>query len=438
MKVLSVTRLGCAALLLSMIGCRWASPSPKPMTAAPAPPPLTYAPAREGLPTSRIWKSQIAFGDINGDGFADLGAVSRLFDGPYIWAGNGKGEWTDASAGLPRESFCGGGMDFGDANNDGKMDVAIADHCRGVFVFFGDGHGQWKNASAGLPTVGSEDVAVGDLNKDGCLDLAIVAMGEEGIRAFKGNCKGVWNETSRGLPHTEWGQAIVAADVDGDEDLDLAVAYSAGPRVYLNDGQANWTEASEGLPAPEIHGIYQGIAVGDVNGDGKLDIATGAATVGAEVFIQGPGYKWHTASEGIIPLNVVFGVALGDLNNDGHVDLVAAGKTALEEIGGVYGVFPLLGDGAGHWTLAEGTGLPATGREKSWGLGLADIDRDGVLDIGVAFGDVLSPTWRSGAGAKTIQLQDGKQEQTGKGQEKGPQRGMYGAIEVWRGQLPSK
>src|SRR6187401_2187625 len=68
---------------------------------------LTYSPARQGLPAARIWKSQIAFGDINGDGLPDIGAVSRLADGPHIWAGDGKGNCHTVDNGLPRESFCG-------------------------------------------------------------------------------------------------------------------------------------------------------------------------------------------------------------------------------------------------------------------------------------------------------------------------------------------
>src|SRR5215470_16070702 len=86
-----------------------------------APSPVHYTPARDGLPQTRIWKSQFAFGDVNGDGLPDIGAVSRLADGPWIFAGDGKGHWKAFANGLPREPFCGGGMDFADINKDGKM-----------------------------------------------------------------------------------------------------------------------------------------------------------------------------------------------------------------------------------------------------------------------------------------------------------------------------
>ena len=254
-------RRGVFPLLLAGLvagGCRHVLPSPK-VTAPSAP--IHYVPARDGLPTTKIWKSQIAFGDINGDGFPDLGAISRLADGPWIWKNDGgNGHWTDASAGLPRESFCGGGMRFGDVNNDGKMDVAIADHCRGVSVYLGDGTGHWKNSSGGLATIGSEDVALGDFNHDGCLDLVAVAASDEGVRVFDGNCKGVWKESSgSGLPHSEWGNAVTVADMDGDGNLDIIAAYSAGPRVWLGDGKGNWRDGSEGLPAPEIHAVHVAI-----------------------------------------------------------------------------------------------------------------------------------------------------------------------------------
>jgi hypothetical protein len=107
-------------------------------------------------------------------------------------------------------------------------------------------------------------------------------------------------------------------------------------------------------------------------------------------------------------------------------------------------VFPFLGDGTGNWKLIDNTGLPTTGRERTWGVGLADINRDGVLDIGVAFGDVLSPTWRSGPVHKPGEAakQKGKEQKGKEGKEakpaekpKPPERGMFGAIEVWRGEI---
>jgi hypothetical protein len=424
------------------MGCQLAErakPEPAPKVATAAAPvvgdsPVTYESASNGLPKGKIWKSQIAFGDVNGDGLPDLGAVSRLADGPWIWMGDGEGNWRDVSNGLPREAFCGGGMDFADMNNDGHTDVAIADHCKGVFAFFGDGAGNWKLAASGLPTIGAEDVSVGDFNGDGCTDLVSVAAAEEGVRAFRGDCKGVWKETSDGLAVTEWGNAVVLADVNADGQPDIAAAYAQGPRVWVGNGKGGWSEYSVGLPAPEIWGLYWGIDVGDFNGDGKLDLvsgstmppqplgcgAPGAAVCeggGVEVFLQNNDGSWRAANQGLRPMNAL-GVATGDLNNDGHRDLVVTGKRNLNEIGGVYGIFPYLGDGNGNWALLETSGLPLTGRERTWGVNVADLNRDGVLDVGVAFGDVVSPTWRSTRG--------------GGG---GPQRGMFGAIEIWFGRL---
>lgn len=397
--------------------------------------PVTFTAARDGLPSQYIWKTQLRFGDVNGDGFADVAAVSRLADGPYVWLSDGQGQWTNASDGLPRETFCGGGTSFGDINNDGKTDLAIADHCKGVYAFFGDGAGHWTNASSGLPTVGSEDVALGDFNNDGCLDVAIVTAQEEGIRAYTGNCKGVWRESSDGLPLTEWGNGVVLADINGDGNLDIAAAYAAGPRVFLGDGKGAWNEASAGLPAPEIHGLYWGIAVGDVNNDGRLDLASGAAIPGAEVFLQQPDGSYVNASTGITPMNAL-GVALGDLDKDGNLDLVVAGKTALDEIGGVYGTFAFKGDGQGHWAYMEGTGLPKTGKERTWGVGLGDINGDGILDIGAAFGDVLSPAWRSGVAKQ--EAKEAKNKPKGAKDEAGPQRGRFGSIDMWLGHVSSK
>jgi len=429
------TRMVGAALTMGLAGCSMMAGKAGDSAARAAAPAakgeVRFEIASTGLPANKIWKSQVEFGDVNGDGNLDFAAVSRLADGAWVWLGDGKGGWTAAGDGLPREPFCGGGVDFADINNDGFVDLGVADHCKGVFVFLGDGKGNWRSASSGLPTIGSEDLALGDFNNDGCADLVSVAAAEEGVRAFSGNCKGVWKETSAGLSITDWGNGILLRDLNGDGNLDIAAAYAHGPRVWRGDGKGGWTEASVGLPAPDIHGLYWGIAAGDLNGDGLVDVVSGSqmpplptgcgapgAPVceggGVDAYLQQKDGSWTFANEGFLPMNAL-GVAVGDLNNDGHTDIVAVGKQALDKIGGVYGVYPYLGDGTGKWRLVQSSGLPATGLMRTWGVALGDIDNDGRLDLGMALGDVVHPAWRSGDAGAT------------------PQRGKFGAVEVWRG-----
>ncbi|HNQ23736.1 MAG TPA: VCBS repeat-containing protein [Phycisphaerae bacterium] len=375
--------------------------APPPPVVAPPPPPAAYTLCAKGLPTTGMWKCDPVFVDANLDGHVDLAAMARLGDGPHLWLGDGTGTWEKWDAALAsRFPSCGGGLSFVDVNHDGHLDFAVADHCRGVFVYLGDGQGHWEAVTAGLcpPGVdpedpmgqmhlGAEDLATGDVNGDGCIDIVACASDEGGINVYLGDGSGRnWTHTPGALPATGWANRVLLADMNGDGALDVVSSYADGPRVWHNDGHGKWTPAAFGLPSPSLRGIYTGIDVADVNHDGRPDIAVANWVDGPEVYFQQADQAW-TKADDVFPelIGGAVGLALGDLDGDGNVDIVVSGRMTLDP-GHVRGVFALFGDGQGHWKFAPNTGLPTTGLAFTAGVSVGDIDGDGVLDIAAGSG----------------------------------------------------
>lgn len=356
-----------------------------------------------GLPTSGMWKCDPVFADVNHDGYIDLAALPRLGKGPSVWLGNGMGEWRLSSTGLrPRQTSCGGGLAFEDVNGDGNLDLAVADHCQGLFVYLGDGTGAWElvtdalypvDSVGGEPKVmftGAEDIALADVNDDGFLDILAGSSDEGGISLYHGDGTGRnWNWVSTGLPSTGWANRVMFFDVNGDGRPDVVASYDEGPRVWLNDLNGGWQAAADGLPAPMIRGLYSGLAVGDVNEDGLLDLAAANWVDGPEVYIRQSDGSWLKTPD-VFPdmQGGAIGLAMDDIDGDGHLDIVVSGRLATDA-GFTRGVFLLLGDGAGGWNYVPNSGLPSTGLAATSGIALADVDGDGVLDVTAASGLIV-------------------------------------------------
>lgn len=371
------------------------------VTSTQAPPPVRYVLCSNNLPTDGQWKGDPVLQDVNGDGLTDLAALPRLGNGPHIWHGDGRGGWTEAFSGWEQhENSCGGGLVFTDVNGDGKLDLNVADHCRGLFVYLGNGGSDWNPVVKNMyPTdltttgvegetfMGTEDLDVADVNGDGYPDIISSASDESGINVYFGDGTGKnWTRQADGLPKTAWANRVMVVDIDGDADFDVVAAYSDGPRVWHNDGTGKWTDASSGLPSPVIRGLYTGIDVADINEDGRLDIATANWVDGPEVYTQNADGSWQKLPD-VFPqlMGGAIGLALGDLDADGHQDLVISGQKNSEP-GYVRGVFALKGDGKGHFTYIEGNGLPPTGLATTMGIALGDVNGDGLPDIAAGSG----------------------------------------------------
>jgi hypothetical protein len=273
--------------------------------------------------------------DFNGDGKPDL-AIANWYDGTVtVLLGNGAGGFTAAPGSPFAASTAPTGIAVGDFNGDGHEDLAVTDNDNGqVMVWLGDGTGAFALHPAGLHPgflAGSQpySVAVGDFNGDGKPDLAVTDEGGATVTVLLGTGTGSFT-AAPGSPFPVGTNPVSVAvgEFNGDGKLDLAIANSKisgnTVTVLLGDGTGSFTEAPG---SPFAAGTYsQSVAVGDFNGDGKLDLAIANYGSNNVTVLLGDGAGGFTAAPGS-PFTVgtqPSSVAVGDFNGDGRLDLAIA------------------------------------------------------------------------------------------------------------------
>ena len=322
-----------------------------------AEPDILVATAGKGL---RMWLSDIIAVKVTGWTLASTNIVST-------------GKWAD--------------IDFGDVNNDGDLDLVVTSYQsqnKGIRAYLGDGTGTWTNSSTGLPVVSSISGArFVDLNHDGMLDLVATTdemwtMGVIGTRVWKGNGDGTW--TFQTTVDTRAGAGLEIGDFNNDGDTDLCTGYwtnAQGPMIFRGNGDLTF-QADSGPSASAIN--VDDTTVGDVDNDGKQDFAASTMNNAGMQLWTGDGTggaaSWTREDNGISNTAVYLGLAMGDVDNDGDLDMAAAGYSSGN------GVNVYLGDGGAGGTVdwTEGSkGLPLTAQMS--GVELGDLDLDGDLDV---------------------------------------------------------
>jgi hypothetical protein len=315
--------------------------------------------------------------DVNSDGKPDLIAAP---DGVNIAVMLGKGNGHFASP-VFYEAANGtdstGAMAVGDFNRDGKLDIAVVTNPgdgasfgerAGINLLAGDGHGGFgspqRYEDVFSVNYGPRSLVVGDLNGDGRPDL--VASFYNAVSVVM-NIGGAFPYFAEGQTYGVGGGAFPApssaalADFNGDHKLDLAVTAKNNGSVTVLLGNGDGTFAAK--PDVFVDGDPAAVAVGDVNGDGKLDLVT--ANNGNASVLLGNGDGTFAAPQTYTLPGSASSIALGDFNKDGKLDVVTTGSE----------IDVLLNNGDGTFGAAQKAG-PAGSL-----LVVADFNHDGFPDL---------------------------------------------------------
>lgn len=261
-----------------------------------------------------------------------------------------------------------------DVNRDGVPDLVVAATGEGsIALLLGEGDGTFRDGGRVPAGENPVHLAAGDLDEDGRTDLAVANHETDYVTLLFGTPDGFGRSDRSRLrvgvsPHPH---AVAAADVDGDGHLDLLVDDRSAEALRLFRGRGDGT-FGEGETIAVGGDPYRGMALGDLNGDGALDLVVpGPARV--EVLTgDGTGRFAPTASlraPGLTP----FSVGVADVNGDGSPDVVAGSGE------GEPGVAVWFGDAAGEFSPGAGSPCPIAAGPTS--LSVDDLDGDGADDV---------------------------------------------------------
>ncbi|HEV3402263.1 MAG TPA: FG-GAP-like repeat-containing protein, partial [Acidimicrobiales bacterium] len=343
------------------------------------------------------WPESATVGDFTGDGRNDVAlSTSSYGEDPnnqkvILFVQQASGSLVQqatygTSGGYPDQM----GLDAGDLNGDGRADLALATS-QGVDVFLGGAGG--LGAGHLVPTAAARHVEIADLDGDGRADLVVAGANE--AMTLRGQGDGTF--TAPVVVGSQWPE-IEVADVTGDGRVDIVGGGSNSVAVTAQQPDGTFGAPTEYAASPPATG-GNGIAVGDLNGDGRNDVALSIGGSRPESRIN----VFRQTAQGTLGAPVVYPswdtpepVEVGDINLDGRADLVVVHGGGLTW--GNVGHYVQGSDGTlGQEWLER---VPYATHYDAKGLDLGDVDGDRVSDIVYADYNNGLVVLRSGASAR--------------------------------------
>lgn len=258
-----------------------------------------------------VGSDEVTLVDLNGDGNLDISYIRNDGSGMEIRLGNGNGTFLVAQSYAAPSGGILGRTEFKDINGDGALDAVIADSFTNqLVVYLGNSNGSFKAPTTIPTTLGDSvlDVGIGDLNGDGIQDLILTET--FGTQFYAGNGDGTFRAKQNiDSSFPNFAGPIRIADINNDGFNDV---LTASGKVILGNGDGTFR-------VPQTYQQATGAGIQDMNGDGILDTVSFG---GISMFVRlgnADGSFNARLSMPITGASLMSGV-IGDFNGDGTPD----------------------------------------------------------------------------------------------------------------------
>ncbi len=337
--------------------------------------------------------ASFAIEDVDDDGNLDLAVLNFLTHQVIILRGTGNGDFQDSYTDTYKDAYSfdagyfPGAMAMDDLDGDGDLDILVGDsheinkpeNSNGLLVYLGNGDGTFQFSNS-YPIHYPVSFAIGDLDSDDKLDLAVEVLNSNGshhIAVLLGRGDGTFDEADT-LSAAAGPYRVTMEHFDGDGNLDLAVmnGNSDTVSIFMGRGDGSFVTAPRYYADP----FPTSLAMGDLDADGNLDLVTINSNPLREDTISVLLGKDDGSFQ--IPLTHPAGprpttLAMDYLNADNYLDLVIGNNGYGPDYEHSLSVLLGNGDGSFHHiadNLSEGFWAFRT-------ISFADLDEDGILDL---------------------------------------------------------